>query len=89
MSVRGVLGSCVVQVSRAALLGGYQNLSVLVGPEAIEVNEYAADRVALTAVHQILQRDLIRVSGLHHVEDLVLRTHTHSSDINPDWGGTV
>lgn len=79
---RGLSRSRVIHVGRAALVAGDQHLSVLVGPEAVEVDEDAGDRLALTAVHQILQRELVRVSGLHHVEDLVLHTHTHTHTLH-------
>lgn len=74
--------SCIVKVSHAApanpaaaaiTVVGHQHFSVLIGPEAIEVNQDADHCVALTAVYQVLQCDLVGVFRLHHVKDLILR----------------
>lgn len=67
--------SGVVKVScvAAVVVVSDQHFSVLIGPEAVEVDQDASDGVALATVHQILQRDLIGVFRLHHVEDLILR----------------
>lgn len=53
---------------------GDQHFSILVGPEAVEVDEDAGDGVALATVYQVLEGDLVGVFGLHHVKDLILGT---------------
>lgn len=67
--------SGVVEVRCAAAVAvvGNQHLSVLVGPEAVEVDQDAGDGISLATVYQVLESDLIGVFGLHHVEDLILR----------------
>lgn len=73
----GVSLSGVVKVSCVAaatiVVVGNQHLSVLVGPEAVEVNQDTGDSITLATIHQILKRDLIGVFGLHHVEYFILR----------------
>lgn len=70
--------SVVIQVDCAAAAAvvviGNQHFSVFVSPEAVEVDEDAGDNVALAAVDEILESDLIGVFGLYHVKDLILRT---------------
>ena len=50
----------------------HEALSVLVGPEAVQVDEDVCDGFAVAAAYQIDQGDLVWVRGLDHVENLVL-----------------
>lgn len=67
--------SGVVEVTciAAVVVVGDQHFSVLVGPEAVEVDQDAGDGIALATVYQVLESDLIGVFRLHHVKDLILR----------------
>lgn len=67
--------SAVVQVScvAAVVVIGDQHFSVLIGPEAVEVNQDAGDGIALATVNQVLESDLVGVFRLHHVKYLILR----------------
>lgn len=67
------LGVVEVGCVAAVVVVGDQHFSVLVGPEAVEVDEDAGDRVSLATVDQILECDLVRVFRLYHVKDLILR----------------
>lgn len=66
--------SGVVKVScvAAIVVVGYKHFSVLIGPEAVEVNQDAGDGVTLATVNQVLKSDLIGVFRFHHVKDLIL-----------------
>lgn len=66
-------GVVEVRCVAAVVVVGNQHFSVLVGPEAVEVNQDAGDGVALATVHQVLESDLIGVFRLHHVKDLILK----------------
>ena len=67
------LGVIEVKGTVAVVVIGDQHFSVLIGPEAVEVDQDAGDRVALATVDQVLQGDLVRVFRFHHVEDLILK----------------
>lgn len=61
-----------VSCAAAVVVVGNQHFSVLIGPEAIEVNQDAGDGITLATVNQVLEGDLIGVFRLHHVKDLIL-----------------
>jgi hypothetical protein len=49
-----------------------ERLAVLVGPEAVPLQQDGDGRVAVPAAHQVVQRDARGVLRPDHVEDLVL-----------------
>lgn len=66
--------SAVIEVScvAAVAVAGHQHFSVLIAPEAVEVNQDAGDGIALATVHQVLEGNLEGVFRLHHVKYLIL-----------------
>lgn len=71
------LGVVEVGCVAAVIVVSNQHFSVLVGPEAAEVNQDAGYRVTLATVHQVLECDPTGVFRLHHVKDLILKTDSN------------
>lgn len=61
-----------ITISSAVTVAGHKDLSVLVGPEPIEINQNAGNSVSLTAIDQVLKGDFVRVLRLHHIKDFIL-----------------
>lgn len=64
--------SCIINISSIVIVTCHKDLSVLVGPEPIQINQNAGNSVSLTAIDQVLKGDFVRVLRLHHIKDFIL-----------------